>query len=41
MGELDWNESIKWAESYVNNAGNGGVLFLAIAAAIGMVFLVR
>ena len=44
MGELDWNESQLWAESYVNSpmtGGNSGVLFMAIAAIIGIVILAK
>ena len=42
MGELDWAESVKWAESYVyGTGGNTGALFIAVVAIIGVVLLVR
>ena len=39
MGELEWDESIKWAESYVNNVGNGNANMWIITgvAALGLV----
>ena len=39
MGNLDWRESVKWAESYVNGDGNTGAWGMAILAAIGIMFL--
>ena len=42
MGELEWDESKLWAESYVNGGGNDGVMMLwaiGILTLIGILFL--